>query len=312
MQLQQLRAFAAVAQLRHFTQAADELGIAQPSLSRQIAALEADLATPLFIRAPGGVELTPAGEALLPRVTSILADLDAARQDVQDVVGLRRGRVRLGATPSLCTTLVAQVLPRYRASHPGVELHVEEGGSQDLVAALIRGELDLAAVIQPDQGMDPALRAEPILLESLVVASVEPVPVTASDGKLRISDLRGVPLVMFRVGYDLRDATLEACRQEGFVPSFAVEGGEMDAVLGFVEAGLGVALVPSLVLAARPRLMATPLAPPGVRRTVVLAHRREYPPTYAARALYDAILAYLDDADSIGNLPVGVLRVPNS
>lgn len=309
MQLQQLRAFAAVAQLRHFTQAADELGIAQPSLSRQIAALEADLATPLFIRAPGRVDLTAAGEALLPRATSILADLDAARQDVQNIVGLRRGRVRLGATPSLCTTLVPQVLSRYRQGHPGVELHVEEGGSQDLVAALAHGELDLALVIEPEHGMDPALRAEPILLESLVVAAVEPMPITAPDGQLHVADLRGQPLVMFRVGYDLRDATLEACRQEGFVPTFAVEGGEMDAVLGFVQAGLGVALVPSLVLPARPGLVATPLAPPGVRRTIALAHRRDYPPTYAARALYDAILAYLDEAESMGALPAGVLRI---
>jgi DNA-binding transcriptional LysR family regulator len=309
VQLQQLRAFAAVAQFRHFTQAADELGIAQPSLSRQIAALEADLATPLFVRARSGIDLTPAGEALLPRVTSILADLDAARHDVQNIIGLRRGRVRLGATPSLCTTLVAQVLARYREEHPGVALQVEEGGSQDLVAALTGGELDLALVIQPGHGMDSTLLAEPILLESLVVASVAPMPITAPDGLLHVSDLRGQPLVMFRVGYDLRDATLEACRQHGFVPSFAVEGGEMDAVLGFVEAGLGVALVPSLVLSARPRLIATQLAPPGVQRTIALAHRRDYPPTYAARALYDAILRYLDDAQSIGNLPAGVARI---
>jgi hypothetical protein len=76
-----------------------------------------------------------------------------------------------------------------------------------------------------------------ILRESLVVASVEELPTT--DGHLRITDLRDQPLVMFRAGYDLRDTTLEACRQAGFTPAFTVEGGEMDAVLSLVEAGLG-------------------------------------------------------------------------
>ena len=309
IQLQQLRYFTAVAQLHHFTRAAEELGVAQPSLSRQIAVLESELGTPLFIRGRGAVTLTQAGEALYARATGILAELDAARLDVQDVIGLRRGRVRLGATPSLCTTLVAEVLRRYRDAHPGVQLQVEEGGSQDLVAALLRGDLDLALVIQPEQGIDPMLRAEPLLRESLVVASVQPLPRAGADGLIRVADLRDQPLVMFRTGYDLRDVTLEACRREGFTPPFAVEGGEMDAVLGFVEAGLGAALVPSMVLRARPRLRATPIAPPGVSRTIAVAHRRQYPPSHAARALHDTLLDYLDDAESAGTLPPGVVSV---
>ncbi|GAA4717929.1 LysR family transcriptional regulator [Phytohabitans rumicis] len=296
VQLQQLRYFAAVANHRHFTRAADELGVAQPTLSKQIHSLEADIGAPLFDRTRGNITLTPAGAALLPLAKRILADVETARREVQELVGLRRGRVRIGATPSLSTSLVAQVLRRYRAAYPGIDLRVEEGGSQDLVRHLTEGELDLALIVLPEHGTDPALRAEPILRESLVVASV--MPLTAP---LRITDLRDRPLVMFRKGYDLRDVTLEACRRAGFVPSFAVEGGEMDAVLSFVEAELGVALVPSMVLSSRPGLRATPLAPPGVRRTIALAHRRESPPTHAAVALRETLLAYLAE----GPLPAG-------
>jgi DNA-binding transcriptional LysR family regulator len=310
MQVQQLRYFVAVARHRHFTRAADSLGVTQPSLSKQIHALEADLGAPVFVRARGAVTLTLVGEALLPHATRILADLDAARRDVQDLIGLRRGRVRLGATPSLCTTLVAEVLRRYRDAHPDIELHVEEGGSQDLVRALTQGELDLALVIQPEQGIDPALRAVPILRESLVVASVRPLPVAAPDGRLHVRDLRDQPLVMFRSGYDLRDAAIDACRREGFTPPFAVEGGEMDAVLGFVEAGLGVALVPGMVVASRPRLCVTPLAPPGVQRTVVLARRRDYDLSHAAQRMHDRLLDHLAEAEAAGTLPPGVERLP--
>lgn len=309
MQVQQLRYFVAVARHRHFTRAAESLNVTQPSLSKQIHTLEADLGAELFVRARGGVSLTAAGEALLPRATTILADVDAARREVQDLIGLRRGRVRLGATPSLCTTLVAEVLRRYHDVHPEVELQIEEGGSQDLVRALTQGELDLALVVLPEQGIDPALRATPLLRESLAVASVRDLPGPAADGLLRIADLRDQPMVMFRTGYDLRDVTLEACRREGFVPPFAIEGGEMDAVLGFVEAGLGIALVPGMVLAARPRLRATPLAPPGVWRTVALVHRNDYSPSHAAARLREMLVDYLAEADSDGTLPSGLERL---
>ena len=118
MQLHQLRYFVAVAENRHFTQAADIVGITQPSLSKQIHTLEVDLGAPLFDRIRGNVTLTAAGEALLPLAQRILADVETARREVQELVGLRRGRVRLGATPSLCTSLAPEVLRRFRDAHP--------------------------------------------------------------------------------------------------------------------------------------------------------------------------------------------------
>lgn len=300
MQIQHLRYFAAVAERGHFTRAAASLGVAQPTLSKQIHTLEADLGAPLFHRERGGVVPTAAGEVLLPIARRILADADTARREVQEIVGLRRGRVRLGATPSLAASLVPPVLHRYRAAHPDIELHFEQSGSQDLVRHLTGGELDLALIILPEQGTDPALQAEPILRESLVVVSSG----DENGEQMTIADLRDRPLVMFRTGYDLRGATLEACRREGFEPRFVVEGGEMDTVLGFVEAGLGIALVPDMVLARRPQLRATPLAPPGIRRTVALAHRRETPLSHAAAALRAALLAHVAEAE----LPPGVTR----
>lgn len=306
MQLQQLKYFVTVAETRHFTQAASIVGVTQPSLSKQIHSLEADLGAPLFARVRGNITLTAAGEALLPLATRILADIDTARREVQELVGVRRGRVRLGATPSLCASLAPPVLRRFRDAHPNVDMMVEEGGSQDLVSDLLRGELDLALIVLPAHGTDPALLADPILRETLVVASVDPLSAPNVDGGVQITDLRHQPLVMFRTGYDLRDATLKACREAGFEPSFAVEGGEMDAVLSFVEAGLGVALVPGIVVANRPGLRATPLAPPGIARTIALAHRRDVALTHAAQALRRILLDFVGTAAAQNTLPAGV------
>jgi DNA-binding transcriptional LysR family regulator len=310
MQLQQLRYFVAVAESRHFTQAAANVGITQPTLSKQIHSLEEDLGAPLFARVRGNITLTPAGEALLPLATRILADADTARREIQDLIGLRRGRVRLGATPSLCVALVPPVLRRYRDAHPGVDLHVTESGSLDLVRDLVRGDLDLALIILPERGVDPELRAEPILRDGLVVASVDALPAASVSGRVRIADLREQPMAMFRKGYDLRQLTLRACREAGFEPSIAVDGGEMDAVLSFVEAGLGIALVPGIVVARRPRIRVTPLEPPGVHRTIAVAWRRDLVPTHAGRELRRNLLEYVRTAAAAdGALPSGVAPV---
>lgn len=293
MQFQQLAYFLAVARTRHFTRAAEVSGVAQPSLSKQIRSLERELGAPLFSRARGNITLTPAGEALLPLAQRMLTDLETARREVAELAGVRRGRVRLGATPSLCAGLLADVLSDFHTRFPGIELHVEESGSRDLIRDLGRGELDLALIILPLQSSDPDFVTTPILRESLVVASSMAHPSPNERASMRITELREHPLVMFRRGYDVREATLRACRAAGFEPTLAVEGGEMDAVLRFVEVGLGMAVVPSMVLKNRPGLRGTPLARPRLLRTIALARRRDVEPSHSAEAFRRHLNTYL-------------------
>ncbi|MEU1813731.1 LysR substrate-binding domain-containing protein [Streptomyces roseifaciens] len=295
MQLQQLRYFATLAEVRHFTRAAESLHVAQPSLSQQIRALERELGAELFQRARGNITLTDAGEALLPLARKILADTETARREVQEVAQLRRGRVRLGAPPSLCASLVPDVLRAYHARYPGIELLVDEGGSQDLVRTLAAGGLDLALIITPLAVGAPALATTELLREDLVVVSAPGEPPPARRRALRVADLEGLPMVMFRHGYDLREITIAACRAAGFEPVFTVEGGEMDAVLGCVRAGLGLAVVPGMV-AARSGLRVTPFEGTRMRRTIALAHRKDVAPPRAARELRTVLLEHLGTA----------------
>ncbi|GGN58014.1 LysR family transcriptional regulator [Streptomyces albiflavescens] len=291
VQFQQLQYFVAVAETRHFTRAADLVHVAQPSLSQQIKALERELGADLFLRARGNITLTDAGEALLPLARRILADADTARHEVQELAQLRSGRVRLGATPSLCTGLLPDVLRAFHDRYPGIQLLIEEGGSHDLVRELARGALDLALVVLPLPTPSPALTTVEVLREDLVVVSSPDAPAPGRGRTVRIADLEGERLVMFRHGYDLRELTVAACRAEGFEPVFAVEGGEMDAVLGFVRAGLGVAVVPRMVATRSGRgLRVTPLARPGLHRTIALAHRSDVAPPRAARELQRMLL----------------------
>lgn len=293
MQFQQLAYFVAVAETRHFTRAAERVHVSQPSLSQQIRALETELGTELFSRARGNIALTEAGEALLPLAQRILADADTARLEVQELAQLRRGRVRLGATPSLCTGLLPDILRTFHDMHPGIRLLIEESGSHGLVRELARGALDLALVVLPLPRPSPVLTTVELLREDLVVVSSAAGPAPGDGRTVAIADLRDEPLVMFRHGYDLRELTVAACRADGFEPSFAVEGGEMDAVLGFVRAGLGVAVVPSMVASRAGRdLRVTPFAPRSrMQRTIALAHRADVAPSRAAREFQKVLLA---------------------
>ncbi|MFF5447891.1 LysR family transcriptional regulator [Streptomyces sp. NPDC012888] len=292
MQFQQLVYFVAVAETRHFTRAAERVHVAQPSLSQQIKALERELGAELFSRARGNIALTDAGEALLPLARRILADAETARLEVQELAQLQRGRVRLGATPSLCTGLLPEVLRAFHTAHPGIQLLIEESGSHDLVRELARGALDLALIALPLPPAAPALTTVELLTEDLVVVSSRDVPAPGGGGPLDIAALREEPMVMFRHGYDLRELTVAACRAEGFEPVFTVEGGEMDAVLGFVRAGLGLAVVPAMVAEhAGPGVRVTRLAGSPLRRTIALAHRTDVAPPRAARELRRMLLA---------------------
>ncbi len=304
MQLQQLMYFLAVARTRHFTRAAELTHVAQPSLSKQIHCLERELGSELFHRARGNVTLTPAGEVLIPLARRILADVETARLQVHELAELRQGRLRLGATPSLCTGPLAHALACFRNRYPGIQLIIDESGSRDLVRQLAGGAIDLAVITSPLHHGDPALDTVPILREQLTVAVSRSIELDLDS--FRIDDLRDRPLVMFREGYDLRSMTLAACQRAGFQPRFAIEGGEMDAVLSFVEAGLGIAVVPSMVLPGRPQLRGVPFVPPIPVRTIALAHRTDVHPTRAAQEFRSILLQMLGDAHTQHDLPAGV------
>jgi DNA-binding transcriptional LysR family regulator len=310
--LQQLAYFVALADVKSFTRAAETVGVAQPTLSRQLRALEDEMGAPLVDRGRGSLTLTAAGEAMLPLARRMLADADSARTAVAEVIGLQRGRVRIGATPSLCIGVVADVLRVFREQHPEIRLELVENGSQPLVRALARGELDIALVIVPPAGVDPALHTAPLLRERLSVASAASGRAPSGRGSMTVTELSRRSLVVPRRGYDLREVTLRAFDEAGATPRFAVEGGEMDAVLRMVEAGTGVAVVPDQVFTGRPRLRRTALTPP-LHRTVALARRADLELSHAARAFRRTLLDFLGELSAAGGFPgdVQVLRRPD-
>ena len=288
--LEQLRAFATVAELGNFTRAAEQLHLAQPSLSRQIAALEHDLGAELFTRARAGSTLTPAGESLLPLARRMLADAASVRRELDALAGLRRGRVRLGATPTLCVSLVAEVLSEFHDAHPAIELQITERGSRGLLEALGGGELDLALITTSGAASTEKFTVTPLLVEELVVVSSSDAPPLTERESLRLAEVAGLPQVVFSSTYDLRATTDAAFQAAGLSPRTVVEGAEMDAVLRFVELGIGVAIVPAMVLIDRTGLASVRLSEPTLTRTISIARVAEIAPSPAAEVMQQTIV----------------------
>ena len=288
--VQQLRCFVTVADEGQFTAAADELQMAQPSISAQIARLETVLGIPLFVRGRRPVALTEAGRELVPLARRALAAVEDVFHAVDDLEGLRRGHVTVGATPSLTATLLPPVLASFRRAHPEVSLELVEKDTDALAGELEAGRLDLALVIGPFARTHAEVTILATERLALLVRADHPL---ASRLGVAVDDLRDVPLIMFHEGYELRTTTLRVFDHAGFEPLVSMDGAEVATVHAFVAAGLGAAIVPSILASLDETLTLVPLTDPVIERLICLVRDARQPLTRAARALLEETLTSL-------------------
>src|SRR6478735_724938 len=144
MDLQQLRSFAAVARHAHFTRAAEELHIGQPAVSQHVRRLESELGVELLARTSRSVEITQAGEIMLARIERALGELDAGVGELEELRGLRRGRLTIGAMQSLLPFDLSRALATFRASYPAVDIRLIEGAGRELIENVGSDRIDLA------------------------------------------------------------------------------------------------------------------------------------------------------------------------
>src|SRR5206468_770596 len=133
-----------------FAAAADALSYAQSAVSQQVAALEKEAGTKLLGRGPRGIRLTDSGRALVEHSDAILARLAAAEAELEDIAGLRAGRLRLASFSSAGATLVPLAIGTFRQRHPGIRMELVEADEQDSIPMLRAGELELALVFEPN------------------------------------------------------------------------------------------------------------------------------------------------------------------
>jgi LysR family transcriptional regulator, transcription activator of glutamate synthase operon len=274
MELRQLRSAVTIARRLSFTAAAEELAVAQPALSQQIAALERELGVRLFDRTNRRVALTDAGRAFVSRAERIIGDLDAAAQEMSAYAGGLRGRVVVGTYQSFAEYTLPKLLGRFHAEHPGIEVALREGMADALLAAMHSGTLDVF-VGDVSASSLPAFRTEPLYEDELVIA-VAARHRLASRASVRIDDLRDEAFVIFRPGSTMTHRLNQLARDAGFAPRVAFESEDSLTVRSLVAEGLGVALYPrALGNTPGPNVALLSIAPHPVMRRMSIVTRSE-------------------------------------
>lgn len=248
IELRLWRQFAAVAEELHFGRAARALHMTQPPLTQAIAQLERLLGVRLFERSKRSVQLTAAGEALLPQVHELLARARALPVQARAAAGGELGRLRIAFVSTVGFALLPQWLREFRARHPQVHMELVEATGDVQLEALARGEVDAGFMLHSPGFAPPGLAHRPVAREPLVLALPEAHPL-AGAARLPLAQVLAEPLVTFprRIVPSLHDAILGMYHAAGREPRIVQEAIQMQTIVNLVSAGLGLAWVPESV-----------------------------------------------------------------
>jgi len=279
MTLTQLEIFSLVAELHGFTPAANRLGISQSAVSHALKSLEQELGVELLRRHQTRVEPSDIGQQLLLRARAMLGLANTLRQEAADARGMKRGTLRIGSFgPTSSIKLLPLILQQYRAAHPGIEVHIDEGPDRQVLQWLEERRIDIGFVVLPEERFDTVA-----LIEDQMVALLPADHPLAVHDSLNLKDLCDFPFVLTEAGSsELVSRLFTAAR---LTPNIRYRCSQLMSTLDVVARGDGVTVVAegSLPNQSDSRYVKKPLSPTVVRQVglAVLDRRQASPATRA-------------------------------
>lgn len=241
LNLHLLEQFVALARTRNFTRAAEELNLSQSALSRAIQKLEEQLGQPLFERKPREVVLTDHGELLLERSQHILKLMEDTFAELSEAG--RRGRIRLGAIPTIAPYFLPGLLSSFAKAHPEISVIVQEDTTENLIKRCSHGEIDLAILALPI--IAKYLEVEPLFDEELLLVLPVGHPLAASKS-VAIDALDSYPFVMLSEAHCLSDNIATFCRRKSVQPVTVERTSQLTTLQELVTLNHGVSIVPEM------------------------------------------------------------------
>ena len=241
MDFDQLRYFLRVAERQNFTRAAEDLEISQPALSRSIQKLEEELGQPVFERKARSLSLTDAGMLLKARARQVLTIIEDTKAEITD--DGQRGRVRIGAIPTIAPYFLPEVLRQFSHEFPLATLIVQEHTTDALIKSCTQGEIDLAILALPV----PAkyLEVEELFEEELLLVLPPGHPLVSKE-KIRLSDVESYPFVLLDEAHCLSENIASFCRQRSFQPVAVERTSQLAMVQELVSLSHGVSMIPEM------------------------------------------------------------------
>lgn len=287
MTLTQLEIFSLVAELQGFTAAANRLGISQSAVSHALKSLELELGVELLRRHQSRVELSDIGQQLLLRARAMLGLANTLRQEAADARGMKRGTLRIGSFgPTSSIKLLPLILQQYRAAHPGIEVHIDEGPDRQVLQWLEERRIDIGFVVLPQERFDTVA-----LIEDQMVALLPADHPLAVHDSLTLKDLCDFPFVLTEAGSsELVSRLFTAAR---LTPNIRYRCSQLMSTLDVVARGEGVTVVAegSLPNQIDGRCVKKPLSPAVLRQVglAVLDRRQASPATLAFIKLAESL-----------------------
>jgi LysR family hydrogen peroxide-inducible transcriptional activator len=289
MTLTQLEYIVAVADLRHFSRAAERCFVSQPSLSAAVRKLEDELGIQIFERGPGEVLLTEAGEPVIAQARRVLDE--AAR--VKAVAKARRdpldGPLRLGVIHTVAPYLLPELVLALRSAAPNMPLDIEENQTAHLDQMLRAGLIDVAILAQPFQA--PGIELLPLYDEPFRVI-VPTGDEWARRKSIAADELHGRELLLLSIGHCFRDQVLDACHEFSRPPSAGKQGNSLETLRSMVASGMGISVLPASALTPRhasPLIRVIDFAAPRPMRRIVAAFRAGFPRLEAVRLIVSVV-----------------------
>lgn len=240
MEMGQLEAFLMAVKLRSFSRAAEAIGVAQPSLSARILALEAELGEQLFHRVGRGVRLTDAGRAFLPYVKRAMETLQTGRDALESSRTASAGRLHIGAARSISTNVLPQILEEFRHRHPGVDFAIKTGRSSEVLEWVLSEQIQV--------GLSRELHHPDIvsthLYDEQVVLVTHPNHHFAATGNASIYEVASEPLIVYDKESTYFVLIDKICREAGIVPNIQMDLDSIESTKRMIERGLGLSFLP--------------------------------------------------------------------
>ena len=283
--LRQLRAFCHAARLESISQAAERLAVSQPAVSRQVRTLEAELGVILFERKGPKISLTPTGRRLFDLAAPFVEGMDRLPGTFSEVYrGVASGELGVAAGESTASFLLSRYLKQFRVLHPEVHVNLRIGSGSQRMQWLRSYEVDIALVavdIPP-----PDVKSVSLFVSKSVLITPEDHPL-AGRKALDLHEAARYPAIAHSSGHFVRRIGEMSLRQHGLAPNVKVEVNGWAMIKRYVEAGLGISIVPELCLTEHDRLWRIPIDRIAPSRTYALVTRRDDLLSMAAREFVD-------------------------